>query len=506
MIHSNKSAIPPFLADIRKGHREQEPPVAIKPWKTVAINREYGGDWFNIADVDGDGEVEVLSAKGRPTGTSTGGTYISSCCVQKLDSSVLWTWGDPSAGRCEGVDKTFRAHDIDNDGNLEVLVGVKGKMYVLEGKTGAERYSFSLPDELSNDRMIFADIQGKGYRSDIAIKDAYTQVYACTAEGEKLWHWKGGAGHTTTPVDIDGDGREEIAAGGADGEAGYNHTDAIVCINYQGKPVWRIDPYSNEIRNPFATALVRTFNQQDPFGAEKYINRPYAQGRYRYDEDALYFFTQTGHPDHFEVVHLDPDPANIRVAATLCTGNGVVYADGLGNILWKRMLSYHCEMVRAANLRDDLEGKQLVVDYDHIRPFCLEKPLAIFHENGDLLGHYITNYARNHQAVDWDNDGRDKIAFGHDHLILDGCGNIVADLEIPADRVPWVVGVGDCTGSGTQDVVLSVYSREERSENQDQWKRDRELRQQWIYIYTNPDLSAENKVKPEGLGCNFTFY
>ena len=170
------------------------------------------------------------------------------------------------------------------------------------------------------------------------------------------------------------------------------------------------------------------------------------------------------------------------------------------------MLSYHCEMVCAANLRDDLEGKQLVVDYDHIRPFCLEKPLAIFHENGDLLGHYITNYARNHQAIDWDNDGQDKIAFGHDHLLLDGCGNIVADLEIPEDRVPWVVGVGDCTGSGTQDVVLSVYSREERSENQDQWKRDRELRKQWIYIYTNPDLSAEHKVKPEGLGCNFTFY
>jgi hypothetical protein len=85
-----------------------------------------------------------------------------------------------------------------------------------------------------------------------------------------------------------------------------------------------------------------------------------------------------------------------------------IYADGLGNILWKRILSYHCEMVRAANLRDDLEGKQLVVDYDHIRPFCLEKPLAIFHQNGDLLGHYLTNYARNHQAVDWGNDGQTR--------------------------------------------------------------------------------------------------
>jgi hypothetical protein len=53
------------------------------------------------------------------------------------------------------------------------------------------------------------------------------------------------------------------------------------------------------------------------------------------------------------------------------------------------------------------------------------------------------------------------------------------------------VGVGDCTGSGAQDVVLSVYSRAERTENQDQWKGDRERREQWIYIYTNPDLPWE---------------
>jgi hypothetical protein len=506
MIYSNKSDIMPFQVDIRNGHRKSEPPVSIEPWKTVQINREYGGDWFNIADIDGDGEVEILSAKALPTNTSTGGSYITSCCVQKLDGSVLWNWGDPNAGRCEGVDKTIRAHDIDNDGNIEVMLGVRGKMFVLEGRTGKELYSFPLPEAITAGRMVFADIQGKGYRSDIVLKNAYSEIYACTAEGKKLWHWTGGAGHTSTPVDINGDGREEIAAGGADGEVGYEHTDAVVCIGSDGKPVWSIDPFSNKIRNPFATSLVRNFRKNDPFGAEAYIRRPYAQGRYRYDEDTLYFYTQTGHPDHFEVVHMDTDPANVRVASTFCQGNGVAYADGLGNLLWKRMLSYHCEMVRSGKLRDDLEGKQLIVDYDHIESFCLEKPLAIFHENGDLLGHYMSNYARNHQPVDWDNDGKDKIAFGHDHLILDGYGNIIADLAIPADRQPWIVGIGDCTGSGTKDIVLSVYSLPERNEGQDKWKFDREKRKQWIYIYTNPDLAQDKKGKPEGLGCNFTFY
>ena len=107
---------------------------------------------------------------------------------------------------------------------------------------------------------------------------------------------------------------------------------------------------------------------------------------------------------------------------------------------------------------------------------------------------------------DWNNDGRDKIAFGHDHLILDGCGNIVADLAIPDDRRPWIVGIGDCTGSGTKDIVLPVYCLPERIEGQDEWKFDREKRDQWIYIYTNPDLPKEKKRKSGGLGCNFTFY
>lgn len=496
MIYRNSSDITPFLVDIRKGHRKQEPPVTISPWKTVKVNRDYGGNWFNVADVDGDGEVEILTSKARRTNTSTGGSYVTSCCVQKLDGSVLWTWGDAEAGRCEGVDSTFRAHDIDNDGNTEVIVGTKGKMFVLDGKTGKELYSFPLPDFLSNDRMVFADIQGKGFRSDIVIKDAYTQIYACTAEGKELWHWTGGAGHTTTPVDINGDGREEIAGGGEDGEAGYDHTDAIVCIGREGKPVWRIDPYSNKITNPFVMSLIRGFGKSEPFRAENYIERPYAGGSYRYDEDTLYFFSRTGHPDHFEVVHMDPDPANVRVAVTLCAGNGVVYADGLGNLLWKRMLSYHCEMVRSAKLRDDLDGKQLVVDYDHIKSFCPEKPLAIFHENGDLLGHYITSYARRHQPVDWNNDGKYKIAFSSERLILDGYGNIVAELEIPDDRTPWQVGVGDCTGNGAQDIVLSVYTNLEGADG----------RAHWIYIFTNPDLPQERKSRPAGLGCNFSFY
>jgi hypothetical protein len=229
---------------------------------------------------------------------------------------------------------------------------------------------------------------------------------------------------------------------------------------------------------------------------ESYIERPYARGKYKLVDESIHFYTQTGHPDHVEVICVCPDPADTRIAFTLCQGNGVICADGYGNILWKRMLSYHCEMVRAGKLRNDVEGVQLCVDYDHIRRTNPKKPLAVFHEDGDLIGHYMTSYARNHQPIDWDNDGKEKIIIGADHLMLDGYGNIMAEFEIPDGLEPWIVGRGDCTGTGVQDAIYSVYTKSE----------DRESRQQWIYIFTNTDLPLDKQVKPEGTGINFTFY
>jgi len=500
MIATSDNKFDPFIVDVRKGLRRQEPQAIISPWKVIKVNREYGGDWFNIADVDGDGEVEIFSVKGKsPRVGSPGGSFVTSLCVQKLDGSILWTWGDPKAGKCQGVDKTARVHDIDNDGNMEVIVGTHGKMFILDGKTGKELHSFALPMDLYNDRMVFADIQGKGWRSDIVIKEAYTQLYAYTAEGKLIWHWVGGTGHTSTAVDIDNDGREEIMAGGADGEPPYPKTDAIVAINYEGKVVWKADPYQNSITNPFLSSLVEKYlvkQQHGDINIEAYIERPYARGKYKLMDGSIHFYTQTGHPDHVEVIRVCSDPADTRIAATLCQGNGVICADGYGNILWKRMLSYHCEMVRAGKLRNDVEGVQLCVDYDHIIRSNPRKPLAVFHEDGDLIGHYITNYARNHQPIDWNNDGKEKIIIGCDHLMLDGYGNIIAEFEIPEGLEPWIVGRGDCTGTGVQDAIYSVYTKSE----------DRESRQQWIYIFTNTNLPLAKRVKPEGTGVNFTFY
>ena len=54
----------------------------IKPWKTVVLVPEYAGQWVVAADVDTDGEVEIVSAENVNVGDVH---YTSTAVAQKLD-------------------------------------------------------------------------------------------------------------------------------------------------------------------------------------------------------------------------------------------------------------------------------------------------------------------------------------------------------------------------------------------------------------------------------------
>jgi hypothetical protein len=90
----------------------------IAPWRTITLDAEYGGYWVVAGDVDGDGEIEVVSAKNY---NRSDNHFTSSVVVQKLDGSILWQWGDPNLGRRElHHDVACQIHDLDNDGMNEV--------------------------------------------------------------------------------------------------------------------------------------------------------------------------------------------------------------------------------------------------------------------------------------------------------------------------------------------------------------------------------------------------
>jgi len=64
---------------------------------------------------------------------------------------------------------------------------------------------------------VFCDLSGSGRRSEVLVKDRYHRIWAYTNKGKLLWTVKDPGGYRTAhqprPMDLDGDGRDEIMAG-----------------------------------------------------------------------------------------------------------------------------------------------------------------------------------------------------------------------------------------------------------------------------------------------------
>lgn len=387
-----------FTADAR-GRPPVETP-AVQPWRSVLIDLEYGGDWVVAGDLDGQAPVELVSAQNFNRDDNH---FTSAVVVQRLDGSVLWRWGDPTIGRRElHHDVACQIHDLDNDGRNEVVLAADRRVIVLDGATGRLKHQFPIPEHAS-DCVVFADLSGQGWRSEILVKTRYTQIWAYTQEGRLLWtvELPGGyrTAHQPLPVDLDGDGREEILAGYA-------------ALNPDGQIRW-------------------------VFEAE-----PGKQN--------------AGHADCWRVVRTGPRPEGWRLVLTMCGGDALVLTDGSGRPLW-RQTGFHYESVDVGEVRPDVPGLELVVDVDHLR--TPEKPLCIFSEEGRLLGRIITDYTRHHILVDWDGDGVMEIGSALPQGLFDGFGRRITTFAVGPDERPMFIMEGDMDGDGAQDVLLTTHGK-----------------------------------------------
>jgi hypothetical protein len=383
----------PFLTDAT-GVPSADAPL-VQPWQIVTLDPEYSGQWVVLGDVDGDGEVEIVSARN----VDKNDNHITSAVVaQELDGSVLWRWGDPKVGRRNlHHDVACQIHDLDNDGANEVVLAADQKLVVLDGKTGAAVRSFPIPQHAS-DCVVFADLSGKGWPSDVLVKNRYQQIWAYTARGELLWTVAMPGGYRTShqpfPVDLNGDGRDEILAGYA-------------ALNSDGSVRW-------------------------VFEAEK--------GK-----------KNGGHADCWRVVRLAEKAEDTRLVMTMCGGNALVLTDGAGEVVWRRV-GQHYESIDVGEVRKDRPGLEIVVDVDHLpKP---PKPLCLFDEQGNELGRIDTDYTRQHTLVDWDGDGLMEIGSSLPRGLFDGHGRRVATFAIDEGEKPWLMMAVDLRGQGMRDVLL----------------------------------------------------
>ncbi len=388
----------PFATDA-VGSPPSDSPAA-RSWRTVTIDPEYAGQWVVLGDVDGDNEVEVVSAKNF---NQDDNHFTSSVVVQKLDGSILWKWGDPKLGR-RGLhhDVACQVHDLDNNGANEVVVAADRQLVVLEGRTGKPIRSFPIPQHAS-DCVVFADLSGKGWASEILIKNRYQQIWAYSPEGKLLWtvNLPGGyrTSHQPFPLDLDGDGRDEVLAGYA-------------ALNSDGSVRW-------------------------VFEAE--------EGK-----------RNGGHADCWRAFRMAEKAEDTRLVMTMCGGNALVMTDGAGRVIWRRT-GHHYESLDVGEIRKDRPGLEIVVDIDHLpKP---PKPLCLFDEQGTELGRINTDYTRHHKLVDWDGDGLMEIGSALPRSLFNGHGQPLVTFAVADSERCWQIAAVDLSGHGMRDVML-VTSRD----------------------------------------------
>ncbi len=390
-------AVEPLFFDTNDAGVPSPDIPAVKPWKVVPLDPEFGGQWVVAADLDADGEVEFVACENHNVGDVH---YTSTAVAQDLDGAVLWRWGDRGIGRKRWHhDVACQIHDWDGDGRPDVVLATQGAIVELDGRTGREKRRIRIPNE-ATDCITFADLSGRGRPTDVLIKDRYHSICAYSQSGELLWHVTDPGGYLTAhqprPIDLNGDGKDEIAAGYA-------------MLNADGSIRWVFQSSAIDLKR--------------------------------------------GHLDCIRLLRESDKPDEVRLVLTLCGANGIAMIDGNGKTIWERAGS-HFESIDVGRVMPEHAGSQILVDIDH-QPFG-KGPLCLLDEDGTLLGRISTDYARHHDLLDWDGDGFDEILNAHSGAVYNCDGRRIATLVAPpaADKGERSLLTGDFTGDGIMDVAL----------------------------------------------------
>ena len=216
-------------ARIRKRDAELASLQAANPqpklWKKFATPGYGAGRNVRFGDLDGDGRMEMLIAQNIPRVGGDGFDHISCLTAVTLDGKVLWQQGrpDPRNGLLTN-DTPFQIHDVDGDGQNEVVLVRDFQLQILEGRTGKLKKSVWMPPipaemhrpyELNNgDSIAFLNLSGDKRRHEILVKDRYRNFWIYNNNLELLWKGeRGQTGHFPHILDIDGSGFDTMAIG-----------------------------------------------------------------------------------------------------------------------------------------------------------------------------------------------------------------------------------------------------------------------------------------------------
>lgn len=228
-------------------------------WRRIDF-RGWGSDRnLRWGDVDGDGRPELLVATALDRLGGDNACNLASLALFDLDGGLRWTRGSPAhTAHHTTCDLCVQLHDLDGIGRCHAVYCWDDRLVVADGASGEVVRSRRLPptDEgdwpvLVGDSIAFADLLGHGRRDCLLVKDRYRRLHAFDRNLDLLWSRSGNTGHFPHPIDLDGDGRDEVLVGyrclASDGTIRWDledrigdHADNIAAAPIGTGGAWRI--------------------------------------------------------------------------------------------------------------------------------------------------------------------------------------------------------------------------------------------------------------------------
>ncbi len=358
-------------------------------WHKVDIT-SYTGTFVCLGDLTGDGQVDFLLYREGPQTTPGFMTAVDH------DGKPLWELGDGSLAehRPDGVWKepALRGiafiYDFNRDGKGEIITEFwkdnKPMLYVVDGATGRILYEKESPLDLdvrSGKRSRchpvgrVAFIHGKDKQPSIVLKYGASNFVPCyaaalNAQLEILWEIYGNQhsmGHVPTVGDVDMDGQDEIILG-------------TLLADEKGKRLW-----------------------------EKKVER---------------------HADCALIADVHPS-AGREVLMSICSTGPVFCLSAKGKIIWEKTREEvpHGQGIWVGNFIEEEPGLEaIILRSGHVGDFITVRgsdgtQLAAFRHTKNYKG-----YPDFPCVVNWKKNGEQSLWIPIDRTIVDGYGQVVADL------------------------------------------------------------------------------
>jgi len=387
-------------------HKIQDSIPDMKIWKKINTPGFGVGRNLRFGDLNNDGQIDVLIGQVMNFGPQDGNSELSCMTAMTFDGEILWQTGTPDPWKTYLTsDVAFQIHDLDNDGKTEVIYCMNREIIVADGATGKIKYKKTTP-AVTDQKVISPATQN---RFGNILGDC---LYFCDLRG-----------------------------------TGYDR-DIIIKDRYER--VWALDDQLNILwykklntgHYPFAYDI-------DNDGKDELLI-----GYSMLDDDGSTIWTLENtleeHADGVAVVKYleNTDPVVVCAASD----EGMLFANLNGDILKHHYIG-HAQNPVVANFRDDLPGLETI----SINFWGNQGIIHYYNSKGEIYHDFEPNqYGSMLLPLNW--TGKSEEFFVHNPNvdeggIFDGWGRKV--LEFPDDGHPDMCNaVLNVTGDGRDEIVV----------------------------------------------------